>query len=159
MSFITDLFSGGAGTVIKSVGDVIDQCTTTKEEKMQLELEMKKAEMQFQVDMQKISLEEKKAFYGEMDSARQHDSAIQTSPNATKLSKNTAPFLALGTTLLTFGLFLTVIFYDGLEGTKKDVVIYILGVLSAVMTQVFSFYFGSSQGSSDKNEMLKKIYK
>jgi len=36
----------------------------------------------------------------------------------------------------------------------KDVVLYVLGVLSAILTQVFSFYFGSFQGSSDKNKTI-----
>jgi hypothetical protein len=30
----------------------------------------------------------------------------------------------------------------------------LLGVLSTILTQVFSFYFGSSQGSVDKNKTI-----
>ena len=54
MSFITDLFSGGASTLVNSVGNVLDKVVTTKEEKMQLENELVKSEQQFQVDMQKL---------------------------------------------------------------------------------------------------------
>jgi flagellar basal body-associated protein FliL len=37
----------------------------------------------------------------------------------------------------------------------KDILIYILGVLSAAVTQILSYYFGSSQGSKDKSEEAK----
>jgi hypothetical protein len=36
----------------------------------------------------------------------------------------------------------------------KDIVIYILGALTTVSTQVASYFFGSSQGSRDTQVML-----
>jgi flagellar basal body-associated protein FliL len=45
------------------------------------------------------------------------------------------------------------------EPSRKDILIYILGVLSAVATQIMSYYFGSSQGSKDKAEQLKEAIK
>jgi len=51
MSFLTDLFSGGAGSIVDSVGKVLDNVITTKEEKMQQENELRKSEIQFQLDM------------------------------------------------------------------------------------------------------------
>jgi hypothetical protein len=41
----------------------------------------------------------------------------------------------------------------------KDIIIYVLGVLSAIITQVFSFYFGSSQGSVDKSRAIERLTK
>jgi predicted PurR-regulated permease PerM len=109
MGFIKDLLSGGAGNVITAVGNVIDNLTTSKEEKMQLELEMKKADQQYQVDLKKLSLEEQKNLTAEMDSARKREVDLSASPYATKLSKNVTPFLAIGTTILTFSLFLFIL--------------------------------------------------
>ena len=43
---------------------------------------------------------------------------------------------------------------SGLNGTQKDIVIYILGVLSAAVTQILGYYFGSSKGSADKTNAL-----
>lgn len=156
MSFITDLFSGGTSTLVNSVGNVLDKVITTKGETMQLDNEMKKAEHQFQTDMAKLSLEEKQLVYTDIASARNMATSIQTSPTASKLSRNTSPVLALGTTVLTFGLFYILLFQKQMiiQNDSKDVIIYVLGVLSAILTQVFSFYFGSSQGSSDKNKMI-----
>jgi hypothetical protein len=159
MSFLDKLFSGGAGTLVDSVGNAIDKLTTTKEEKLQLELEIKKAEMQFQVDMQKLSNEERQMVYQDVSSARTMATAVQTSASSTKLSKNTTAYMAIGTTVLTFALFFVLIFFSkNIPPESKDIVLYILGVLSAILTQVFSFYFGSSMGSSDKNKIIENMH-
>lgn len=160
MGFLTDLFSGGASNLVNSVGNVLDKVVTTKGEKMQLDNEIKKAEMQFQVDMAKLSVEEKQMVYNDISSARAMNTAIETSTTASWFSKNISPILALGTTLLTFSLFYILLFKKGLldESGTKEIVLYILGVLSAIVTQIFSFYFGSSLGSADKNKMISDIY-
>ena len=44
-------------------------------------------------------------------------------------------------------------------GNEKDIIIYVLGVLSAVCTQVVSYYFGSSQGSANKQNQIDKLIK
>ncbi|MFM2068730.1 MAG: hypothetical protein RLZZ584_3639 [Pseudomonadota bacterium] len=41
-----------------------------------------------------------------------------------------------------------------MNSTQKDIVIYILGVLSAAVTQVLGYYFGSSQSSANKSRTL-----
>lgn len=160
MGFLSDLFSGGAGKLVESVGGVLDKMTTTDEERMKLDLEMKKAEMQYQTEMKKLSNEEKQMIYKDIDSARVMAAQVQTSAHATKLSKNTSPILALGTTLLTFVLFYFLIFHneDMEKNGTKEIVLYILGVLSAIVTQIFSFYFGSSVGSADKNKIIQDMH-
>lgn len=163
MSILSEIFAGGAESLVKTVGEVVDQCTTTKEEKLQFELELSKSEKAHQLEMAKLNIEEKKMMYEETDSARNRDVQIQSSAHSTGLSKNTGPLLALGTTLLTFTLFMIVIFYEKifgqntLQSNTKDIIIYILGVLSAIVTQIFSFYFGSSQGSADKTEIMRHL--
>jgi len=80
--------------------------------------------------------------------------------NASSLSKNIGSYLAITTTLLTFVLFYIVIFRnETIKAEVKDVVIYVLGVLSTILTQVFSFYFGSSQGSVDKSKIIEGMGK
>lgn len=122
------LFTAG---LVKSVGEIVDDVVTTKEEKMAIGLENTK-------DARNMNIE------------------VQRSENSTKLAKNISPLLAIAATVLTFALFYVVIFTD-VDDKKKDIVIYILGALSAIITQIFSFYFGSSLGSSEKNKMLGKL--
>ena len=69
------------------------------------------------------------------------------------LTKHIASILAISTVTLSFGLFFILVFYP-LQNEKKDIVIYILGVLSAIDSQIFSFYFGSSKESEVKNRMI-----
>jgi hypothetical protein len=105
MGFLQNLFSGGAGTLVDSVGKVLDNVVTTREEKMQLDNELRKSEQQFQLDMKKLSNEERQMILNDVSSARQREMAVQTSEQATRLAKNISPYLALGTTFLTLSLF------------------------------------------------------
>ena len=158
MGFIQNLFSGGANTLVNSVGKVLDSVVTTKEEKMQLENEIKKSEMQFQLDLKRLSNEEQQMILGDISSARQREVQVQTSEHATKLSKNVSPMLALGTVVIVLGLFYVLIFSPStIVGDSKDIVMYILGVLSAVLTQIYSYYFGSSAGSAAKSQTIANI--
>ncbi len=158
MGFIQNLFSGGANTLVDSVGKVLDNVVTTKEEKMQLENEIKKSEMQFQLDLKRLSNEEQQMILGDISSARQREVQVQTSEHATKLSKNVSPMLALGTVVIVLGLFYVLIFSPStVVGDSKDIVMYILGVLSAVLTQIYSYYFGSSAGSAAKSQTIANI--
>jgi hypothetical protein len=158
MGFISDLFSGGAGKLVDSVGSVLDNVLTSKEEKMQLENELKKAEMTHELELEKLSVAEKQLVYQDIDSARKREAQVQTSEQATKLAKNISPLLALGTVVLTFSLFYILIFKPAaVESQGRDIVLYILGVLSAVLGQVYSYYFGSSQGSAAKSKMLNEV--
>lgn len=159
MSFLSDLFSGSAGKLVDNVGNTLDNLMTSKEEVLQQENELKKAEMQFQLEQQKLGVEQQKNILADIDSARKRSAEVETSVNAGFLSKNTTAFLAIGSTVLTFALFYIIIFRNDntIKAEVKDVVLYVLGVLSAILTQVFSFYFGSSQGSSDKNKTIANM--
>jgi hypothetical protein len=158
MGFLQDLFSGGANTLVDSVGKVLDNVVTTKEEKMQLENEIRKSEMQFQLDLKKLSLEEQQLIIGDISSARNREIQIQTSEHASKLSKNVSPILAFATTFLTMLFFYILVFKpDSISEDSKEIVLYILGVLSAILTQIYSYYFGSSAGSADKAKTLAAL--
>lgn len=160
MGFLNDLFSGGASKLVDSVGAVLDNVITSKEEKLQFANELAKAEMQFQLDVQKMSNEEKAMVLGDVANARQREVQIQTAENATKLNKNLMPFLALGTIFLILSLMFVLVFTPSvIKPESKDVVIYILGILSAVLGQIYSYYFGSSVGSSAKNTTISNLIK
>ena len=148
MSFLTDLFSGGASKLVDSVGNTLDKVITTKAEKMQLDNEMQKAEMDYQLDLQKLSLEERQMMYQDTASARQREVAINQSPASTKLGRNIA-YILIFTHRLS----------DKDDEASRQVVIYILGVLSALLTQVYGYYFGSSAGSAAKTQILDQQLK
>ena len=53
MSVLTQIFSSGAGELIKSVGGVVDNVTTSKEEKLEAERKIKELIANYEVEMEK----------------------------------------------------------------------------------------------------------
>lgn len=125
------------------------------------------ATMQHEQELLKLKLEENKLDLQELDlrlkdtdSARKRETEIATSDKAPLLNKIVTPVLALGVTALTFVLFGFLLFDDSpVEPSRKDVLVYVLGALTAISTQVISYYFGSSVGSKEKSAQLDKVLK
>jgi hypothetical protein len=125
------------------------------------------AQMEHEEELLRLRIEEDKLDLAEFelrlkdtDSAREREVQISTSDKAPLLNKIVTPVLALSILLLTFVLFGVVMFNDTpVEASRKDILIYILGVLSAIASQIVSYYFGSSAGSKDKTDALKEAIK
>ena len=174
MPLIQTLLSNGLGLVANAV---MAKGKEWVEEKTGVKLapdmppeqvaQLKVAEMQHEEELMRLRLEDNKLDLEELgmrlkdtDSARNRETAIATSKDAPLLNKIVTPILALGVIALTFILFAFVMFDDSpVDSSRKDILIYILGVLSAISTQIVSYYFGSSQGSKDKAEQLEKALK
>ena len=97
-----------------------------------------------------------KAILADKANAREREMAVVSSEYAPLINKIVTPALALGVTGLSFVLFAVLMFVE-VKPEAKDILIYILGVLSAAVTQILSYYFGSSIGSKDKDEQLKSV--
>jgi len=97
-----------------------------------------------------------KAILADKANAREREMAVVSSEHAPFINKIVTPALALGVTGLSFVLFAVLMFVE-VKPEAKDILIYILGVLSAAVTQILSYYFGSSIGSKDKDEQLKSV--
>ena len=152
---IFDFLTGG-GDIVKSIGDVIDSVTTTDEERKEQEIELVKTQFQYETEMRKLGVQEQEIYLQDKQSAREMAARVQESEKASWFAKNIAPILAFGTTILVFTLF-AIIMFANIDTKRENIIIYVLGVLSAIVTQIFSYYFGSSQGSSDKNKLFTKF--
>jgi len=116
--------------------------------------------MRLRIEDDKLDLAELQMLLKDTNDARQREVQIANSDKAPLLNKIVTPVLALSILLLTFVLFGVVMFNDTpVEASRKDILIYILGVLSAIASQIVSYYFGSSQGSKDKSDALKEAIK
>jgi len=92
------------------------------------------------------------------DSARKREAEIAVSQNAPTINKIITPVLAIGTLLLSFLLFYIVAFDTSVfTNANKDIIIYILGVLSAIDTQIIGYYFGSSSQSVEKTKTIESM--
>jgi len=116
--------------------------------------------MRLRIEDDKLDLAELELRLKDTDSARDREVQISISDKAPLLNKIVTPVLALSILLLTFVLFGVVMFNDTpIEASRKDILIYILGVLSAIASQIVSYYFGSSAGSKEKTDALKGAMK
>ncbi len=156
-NFLNKIFSGGAGSVIESVSNVVDKFVQTKEEKEAANLELQKVINSHLEVMEQEATKQMEVQQKEMDSARNREIQIATADKAPLINKIVTPVLALIVVLLTFILFYVLMFKQ--VGNEKDIIIYVLGVLSAVCTQIVSYYFGSSQGSAQKQTQIDKLIK
>lgn len=108
--------------------------------------------------LREIDLKELEVHAKDRDSARIREVELAKSENAPYINKIVTPVLALGVMVLSFSLFATLIFVE-VKPDAKDILIYILGVLSAAVMQVLTYYFGSSQGSKEKDDKIKGLIK
>lgn len=124
------------------------------------EMEHEEELMRLRLEENKLGLEELGIRIKDVGSARDREVQIATNKDAPLLNKVITPILALSILLITLVLFSIVMFQDApLDSSRKDVLIYILGVLSAISTQIVSYYFGSSQGSKEKSDQLREAMK
>lgn len=88
-------------------------------------------------------------------SARDREVAVAATGG---IAKHTTPLLALLVVGAAF-LFCYALLFFQLPPQQESVVIFVLGFVTASATQVLSYYFGSSQGSKDKTDEIKRLVK
>ena len=143
-----------------------------EEELLRLQLEDNKLGL----EEAKLKLEEARVYLQDVADARAQQSAVQMSAAAPWYTKMVQPVLALFGVAVTFLLFVIFVYWaggthlaTGLDGkqfmepsmnpTQKDLVIYILGVLSAVVTQIFSYaYNGPGYRANAYDDQLRAAY-
>lgn len=154
----------GASYLEEKTGVKVDlQKEPTAEELNQFKQFMLKHEeelQRIQLEKDHISADLFKAALEDTQNARQREIEIVTSDKAPIINKVIAPILASIVLLLTFLLFGVVMFDESpVDPTRKDLLVYILGVLSAISSQIIAYYFGSSASSKTKDETIKGLMK
>ena len=165
----------GKEFIQEKTGVDLDQAALSTEDQAKLrqfQAEHEEELLRLQLEDNKLGLEETKAFLADVADARKIQSEIQMSANAPWYTKAIQPTLAAFTLLATILLFGMFVYWSGditevvdgkptlvkrINDTHKDIIIYILGVLSAAVTQILGYYFGSSQGSATKSRSLDKV--
>ena len=165
----------GKEFIQEKTGVDLDQAALSTEDQAKLrqfQAEHEEELLRLQLEDNKLGLEETKAFLADVADARKIQSEIKMSANAPWYTKAIQPTLAAFTLLATILLFGMFVYWSGditevvdgkhtlvkrINDTQKDIIIYILGVLSAAVTQILGYYFGSSQGSATKSRSLDKV--
>lgn len=142
-----------AGAAVKAIAETlglpedVNLITTTLEANPEMALKLA------EIDIKKLEI-----YAQEMNSARERELKIASAEHAPLINKIVTPILALGTIACSFILFAILIFAD-VDPSSKDILIYVLGVLSAAVSQILSYYFGSSEGSKQKDQKIKELFK
>ena len=156
MSF--DPITAGIDLVKDVGGKLVDHFFPDPEQAAKAQMELAKLTQDGKIQ---TWVQENERFKNEVDdrkSAREREMQVATSPDTPYLNKIILPVLAIGTILLSFILFYFVFFdNDMVTPRNKDVIIYILGVLSAIDTQIIQYYFGSSSGSTQTRSFLENM--
>ncbi len=146
------------GAILDIGSKLIDRFLPDPEQRAKAQYELLKMEKEGELAKMANDTELAKIYAADVDSARKREAEIVTSDVAPLINKIITPVLAASVLLMTFILFGLVLFDDGsIDSTRKDILIYVLGVLSAIATQIISYYFGSSQGSAAKNSAIDKM--
>lgn len=153
-NFLTNIFSAGATSIVGAIGDAIDKNVTSDEERLEQENEHDKAEYGYNVQMRELDIEDREIVIEDRKDARGNQSRVQESEYAGWLSKNVHPILALLTVVFTFGLYVFILFNamgvgETINQTAKEIILYILGGLTAMCTQIYSYFYGSSAKGHD----------
>lgn len=147
MSWLSDLIGNGAGDIIDSITDGVDKFITTDEEKQ--ELALKKQEMQLKIRQMQIDADKK--YYEDRQSARSMQMETKSKiPGA----------LTIIFTVAFFGLiaFILILLFDKLDVQIPNYIVALIstifGSVATIMTQIISFYFGSSKSGDEQNERM-----
>lgn len=154
------IFKGGAQGVISGVGDavknVVEAFKLDPAVAAQLNEKIQEAVMADREAMQKLAEAQYETALKDTDSARNREIAIANSDKAPLINKITLPIIAAFVTLGFFGLLAYMLKYDVPQG-NKDILNVMLGSLGTAWISIVGYYFGSSRGSDDKNEVIKNL--
>jgi len=128
--------------IVSQIGNVIDMIIPDKKEELKPLLD--------EYENTELPL-----LLADLADARSREVQIATSENAPTINKIITPVLALIIVVLTFAMWYMVLYKT--FGVEKDVVVFILGALTTLCGGVVNYYFGSSSGSKDKSDQIKKL--
>ena len=107
--------------------------------------------------LKELDLEYAKLEAADRDSARNREIEIAKS-DVHFITKNITSILAIA--ILTGALIIPMlVFFVDFPDSQENILIFVLGSLFGIATQVVSYYFGSSQGSKDKTKEIQGMMK
>ncbi len=112
-------------------------------------VKLKEADQSFATRMKELEIDLEKIAAEDRSSARQREVTL----------KDNTPKILAAVIVAGFFIVLAAITFKSLPEASQAPVNILLGALTAMLTQVGNYYFGSSAGSSRKNEMMAGMLK
>lgn len=161
MGILSNIFSGGASELVKTVGGVIDNLTTSKEEKEAAKLALQK---EINRHAETMDAEANKVYEAELrdtQSARDANARIQESDKASWWAKNTAylldVFIGLIWGLITFFLVARALHLAETIQVDLTAVLSIYSTVTAIFMVCLNFHRGTSAGSAAKQKQIDRM--
>lgn len=147
MNFLTRLFGGGAKEVITSVGGVLDNLITNKEELAAAKQEAEKEINRHFETLQQNTLRELELKIQDRTTARTRETEFVKATGHMDYLMWVLAFAGLG--LLFFLIYNLVV--SNLPQENKELIAHAIGIVEGVVISIYSYYFGSSAGSRIKD--------
>jgi hypothetical protein len=157
MDWLKTIFGGdgGVGGVVKSVGDAVGQFVEKPEDRLKVQQALADAEMA----VKRLAFDAELAYHKDRESARD---LYKTDSGLQKLYAMTFLIAYIGLTVVILAMLVAVGFYSiSLPEWATLLIGSIFGAMSTKVSTITDFFFGSSQGSRDKDqatvEAMRKI--
>lgn len=149
-SWIAEKIGNTAGEIVTSVGETVDRFVHTGEEKAEFELLQREIDLKFK----NLRMEMEEAYLKDRQSAREMYAQDSFSQKILTILF-TMGFFALSGFMLFWLL-------NKLNLEMSDFTIFFIssmfGAFNAIMVQIISFYFGSSQGGEDTGKAISRSF-
>lgn len=138
------------GVVVKAVADRLGVAESVEAVAAHLTANPADAERlrDIEVELARLAVEDR-------TSARQREAEVAQHGGFARHATGILALLVVGA---AFAFCYALLFFQ-LPANQESVVIFVLGFVTASATQVLSYYFGSSQGSKDKTDEIKRLSK
>jgi hypothetical protein len=135
--------TGSVATLIDKIGEAIDRNTTTDAERLKLNNEVQSIMAQFIIEAQRLAVED-------TANARKRETDLRNTVGV--YTQN----IFAGVAIVALIALIYIWVFIPIQPENKDMLYMLLGYLSAIVMQIFSYWFGSSEGSQRKDQFINK---
>jgi len=137
---IGELISGG---LLKDAGAIVDNLTTSKEEKLEAQRKLLELEQNYKSKIFELEVQDR-------DSARKREMTLLAQ------GKRDWFMWFVGIVgLASFCFSIYVVSYLTIPEANRELFINLLGIIEGAVISIFGYYYGSSRGSDQKTDIIK----
>ena len=151
MGWLTKLFGGGGKAIVDSLGGVLDNLITNKEELAKVKLEGEKEVNRHLESMQADATKQIELEVQDRSSARNRESEFV---KATGHIDYLMWVLAVAA-IIIFSFMVWSVVKSTVPDANRELIFHIFGIVEGFLLSIFNYYFGSSAGSRVKDMKSK----